>query len=485
MIKSHTINNFQSHLNSTLEFSNGINCIIGDTDAGKSAIMRTFTAIFKKSPFYLTRRTDSGNITTDLGDAIIFRTRTDFRLLKCPNCKTPVEKDVQICKDCGEVFSRKPQEDKYEVDGKIQPKFGVTLPDQILEKTRIRPITFNEFEFDINFQEQDDDMFFIGKSFNAARNKMISALCKESELIDNAIRKCRNTANSLKTRYDSLAKENESLDLIESLISTDVQELNNNLKYISDNESYIELLSSDIYDLEELKKQLDKKYILNEIPKVSKADEILKKIYNNITKVEKFAGDISQIDSLITDIKKLQPLNECDITKVDIDFLQTLLNEINTLEKDIYDMNSISKAVAPYRKYTWDVFADIDGLKNSIDFLTTSTEELNTLSKEFEEIERIVYKLNKPIYNSIDPLPEFNLWGVEILNSELGELEAIQNSLEVQKGLISSYKKDVRETDIHIKKCYDGAKLLMEGETCPLTGDVFCDGCTEKILERK
>jgi len=40
MIKSVEINNFQSHARSTLEFSPGVNIIIGSSDSGKSAIIR-------------------------------------------------------------------------------------------------------------------------------------------------------------------------------------------------------------------------------------------------------------------------------------------------------------------------------------------------------------------------------------------------------------------------------------------------------------
>jgi len=40
MINSLTIQNFQSHKNTTLEFDNGINIIIGQSDSGKTAIIR-------------------------------------------------------------------------------------------------------------------------------------------------------------------------------------------------------------------------------------------------------------------------------------------------------------------------------------------------------------------------------------------------------------------------------------------------------------
>ena len=50
MIKRLTIQNFQSHKNSTFEFHEGLNVIIGKTDSGKSAIRRAINWVVKNKP---------------------------------------------------------------------------------------------------------------------------------------------------------------------------------------------------------------------------------------------------------------------------------------------------------------------------------------------------------------------------------------------------------------------------------------------------
>jgi len=50
MINSLTIQNFQSHKNTTLEFDNGINIIIGQSDSGKTAIIRALNWVINNRP---------------------------------------------------------------------------------------------------------------------------------------------------------------------------------------------------------------------------------------------------------------------------------------------------------------------------------------------------------------------------------------------------------------------------------------------------
>lgn len=50
MIKSLALNNFQSHAKSILEFSSGVNVILGDTDSGKTSILRAINWVVSNRP---------------------------------------------------------------------------------------------------------------------------------------------------------------------------------------------------------------------------------------------------------------------------------------------------------------------------------------------------------------------------------------------------------------------------------------------------
>jgi len=50
MIKQLTIKNFQSHKKTKLEFSDGVNIIIGQSDSGKTAIIRALNWVVNNKP---------------------------------------------------------------------------------------------------------------------------------------------------------------------------------------------------------------------------------------------------------------------------------------------------------------------------------------------------------------------------------------------------------------------------------------------------
>ena len=50
MIKQLNIHNFQSHEDSSLNFTEGVNVIIGASDSGKSAIIRALKFVVYNSP---------------------------------------------------------------------------------------------------------------------------------------------------------------------------------------------------------------------------------------------------------------------------------------------------------------------------------------------------------------------------------------------------------------------------------------------------
>ena len=80
MIKSVTIQNFQSHKSTTLEFSKGVNVIVGLSDAGKSAIFHAINWIITNRPLGDAFRSDWGG-------------RTRVELVLDPDGKVVREKD--------------------------------------------------------------------------------------------------------------------------------------------------------------------------------------------------------------------------------------------------------------------------------------------------------------------------------------------------------------------------------------------------------
>ena len=63
MIKSLSIKNYQSHKDSYLEFSEGVNCILGGSDNGKTAIIRAINWIMTNRPLGESFRSNWGGKT--------------------------------------------------------------------------------------------------------------------------------------------------------------------------------------------------------------------------------------------------------------------------------------------------------------------------------------------------------------------------------------------------------------------------------------
>ena len=80
MIQSISLLNFQSHESSLLEFDPGVNVIIGDSDSGKTSILRALTWVLTNRPTgEAFRRNGSGStsVTVDTSDGAITRVRSD------------------------------------------------------------------------------------------------------------------------------------------------------------------------------------------------------------------------------------------------------------------------------------------------------------------------------------------------------------------------------------------------------------------------
>ena len=70
MIKDLSLENFQSHKKSSLEFSEGVNVIIGSSDSGKSSIIRSLQWVLFNRPSGDSFRSWWGGITNVVVDGV-------------------------------------------------------------------------------------------------------------------------------------------------------------------------------------------------------------------------------------------------------------------------------------------------------------------------------------------------------------------------------------------------------------------------------
>ena len=180
MIKSLKIQNFQSHVRSKLEFSTGVNIIVGCSDTGKTAIIRALR--------FLTWNRPSGNAI-----------RSSF------GGKT----HVKLYTEEGNILRSKDKQDAYilKIDGQepIEFKaFGTSVPEEIS-----RFLNINE----INLQSQLDAPFLLSDSPGdvAKHFNKIARLDKIDTSIQNINKWIRELEQSIKYKRADLKTKKESL----------------------------------------------------------------------------------------------------------------------------------------------------------------------------------------------------------------------------------------------------------------------------------
>jgi len=128
MIKSITLNNFQSHKDTTVNFCDGINAIVGLSDSGKTSILRAIDWVVNNNPS---------------GEEFI--------------SSWSKETSVSIILNSGVVVKRgrSPSDNYYMIDKQIFKAFGVYVPEEVKNVINMEPI---------NIEKQLDAPFLLGSS---------------------------------------------------------------------------------------------------------------------------------------------------------------------------------------------------------------------------------------------------------------------------------------------------------------------------------
>ena len=203
MIKSVTLENFQSHKKTKLSFSSGVNVIVGTSDSGKTAILRGIRLVAENRPSGDSSRSTWGG-------------------------KTSVSLEVEIPfgeNDCT-ITRVKDKAEEYWV-GKTQFKaFGVSVPTEVTD-------TLNMGE--VNLQSQMDSPFLISS-----------------------------TPGAVAAHFNKIAKL-DKIDTATSNINSWIRDLNSSIKYLKEDEqkklaqleefAYLEKMEIKIEVLEEMENQ--------------------------------------------------------------------------------------------------------------------------------------------------------------------------------------------------------------------------------------
>lgn len=331
MLNRITIHNFQSHKDTIIDLAS-VTVLYGLSDSGKSAVRKALQCIVNKSPFYL-RTADNvndGRIILEFDNYKIERYVKVKKLRKCPNCKSDINGE-HICPSCATVIPVQFSKDVYIINDKDEyERFGLELPDHIQKELGFAVEKFDTKSVNYNIMSQFDDMFFIGRTYDSIRNKMINLLVPDSDIIGQTIQNFKEEKNRL------VADVRTYTTLVDEI---DTKIANFNKEKFDKASVFIEKMEKAESDL------ISKKQKFSEISTVKSELQTLELVDVDVEKYGKYIDNFKvcyeKIRQNKNTLKNLKDVKEMiDVPKINADKITTagkILEYVNFFDKQLED----------------------------------------------------------------------------------------------------------------------------------------------------
>lgn len=333
MIECLELKNFQSHEYSRLEFSPGVNMIVGSSDSGKTAIIRALNWVVNNRP---------------AGDS--FRSKFGNKLSK--------ETKTILSIDGTEIIRSKSDKENYYLLNEVEFKaMGQGVPDDVS--------SFLNFS-NINIQYQMDSPFLLSESSGeVARyfNKVVN-LEKIDEALKAAASKIKKTEMTLKLKEEDLTRDTEKLqeyNWIEAaekdfkkieLIANKERDARKAFASLSEIIDSAQQISEHIIDIDYTKAEKDIKNLLA-------AEEKRKQISNKK----------QDLDLLLTSIERTKEIaNDIDYKKAEksLNFIFILNSSAAELYNNIEELNIIIKSITSLTEKKERIKTTIDNTEQAL-----------------------------------------------------------------------------------------------------------------------
>lgn len=344
MIHKIDIENFQSHPKTELNLSKGVNVLLGQSDSGKTAIIRALRWLAWNRPG---------------GDA--FRSSWGG------------ETQVKITLDDGkEIIRQKGKENVYKHDGKEFKAFGADVPEEVQSALQLN---------DINLQQQLDRPFLLDNSpgeiaqhFNrvAHLEKIDQSRRNVEQWLKELTRTVQSKEEQLKEAEESLAEYNY-LDKFE----VDVEMLENIEKELFNTSSKINKITKSIEQIQRIDKELEEKEWITslemDVDHIIQLMEERQTIQSNVRnfsdlkeKIQKIDNDLEEKNVLVEAEAQVQALLDLYKELAGIQekrkILKALFNQVEETDEKLQNMN---ESIEQKEKKFKESFPDICPLCNT------------------------------------------------------------------------------------------------------------------------
>jgi DNA repair exonuclease SbcCD ATPase subunit len=328
MLKSINISNFQSHKDTHLEFSPGVNIIVGSSDSGKTAILRALK--------WLTQNRPSGD---------------EFR------SHWGGETKVTTFTDDAHIVRLKDKENKYILGDSHFTAFGTDVPQEIKQV-----LNLNE----INLQQQLDQPFLLTDTPGEVAHHFNKVA--HLEKIDVGLKRVQSWIRELE---QTIRYKNEDLTKTQEEVK----------KY-----EYLEKMEMDVEAIEMMEQSKIGKY--NIINRLSKVIEDIKKVNTEIEEYSLFLQDediINNTLSLFSTINKIG--TQMDNLTAYINTIQETEQYIEDYSEMLKDHQLVNDTLllTKEQKEKWKVVNSLTTLESIINQTEVNLTRRSNILKQMEE----------------------------------------------------------------------------------------------------
>lgn len=339
MINTLKLKNIQSHKDSEFNFSKGINCIVGSSNNGKSAVLRGLNWAIYNRP-----------LGTDI---LLSNWAYDKKGKQIEEMSVEVEKDNSTL-----IRKKSASENSYYVDGEKLEAIKTDVPEDVEKFFKLS---------DTNVQKQMDQPFLLSLTSGqvaAYFNKVVrlDVIDKVLSNVESVRRKTKSKLEETEEKIEEYEKQLEDFTWLES-----VEKLIKKYENISEKEQF---LNNEANQLED------------ELQQVVLFSQLQNK-YENIIKNKK----------RITEIKKL--LNECNSLEESVESVEESVHKFEELKSKKFNSNfdSAKKLISQFRESA----ENIEDVQNELNHLSTSIENYKYALKRADEIDSNIKDLKKQL----------------------------------------------------------------------------------------
>lgn len=350
MIQSLQIENFQSHENSTVEFSPHLTAIVGLNNHGKSAVLKALQKAIRNEP--------EGNVFIRDGEKecnILVTTESGTVLRKVRNDNAS-------------------QANMYVVNDVEFAKFGKSgIPDEVLDVLQTSPIQdFGDISFDLNFQNQLDSLFLVqGTGLPSIRGKILGKVTG-IDTIGRAVQLCsgeeKKVQQNLKKASTDIVQTEQALEKYVNLdeVGRMFTDLNTAVKEFELKQSRIESIQRSLDSIREVTQKAKE---LRKTQKVLSQTDFGDALQEIVT-LQQQCRVLASLDAIVERMKI--PWKFEDVVLPDTEILQSFVDRISVVDSAYNACILLEKQVERKARE----------LEDSAKLFTIMNTELETMKKD-------------------------------------------------------------------------------------------------------